>query len=180
MRAEPPERLAAVGTDTLLPAGANGADVIRHGCDEPRIPEPCACVAGYGSVRRVKPSTARGIVTGLLLGSGGVAIGTAGAVVTTGTRAIPGGGTATPSTDSVLRFYATWWGGSGVAMMAAATAPDPSPSLVRGVAAATFVGGLARLAAARRSGAPHPLFQTLTAFELLTPPLLLFAQRRAA
>ena len=64
-------------------------------------------------------------------------------------------------------------------MLAAATEPDPSPILVRGVAAATFVGGLARLAAVRHSGPPHPLFQALTAIELLTPPLLLLAHREA-
>lgn len=122
---------------------------------------------------------ARRIVRGLLIGSGAVAVGTAGAVVSRGTRAIPGGGTATASTDSVVRFYATWWGSAGVAMLATAAEPAPSPTFVRGVAAATFVGGLARLAAARRSGAPHRLFQTLTAVELVTPPLLLLAQHRA-
>ncbi|WP_226355212.1 DUF4345 domain-containing protein [Pseudonocardia sp. ICBG601] len=127
----------------------------------------------------VKASTARGIVRGLLAGSGAVAIGTAGAVVARGTRAIPGGGTATASTDSVLRFYATWWGGSGIAMLAAAREPNPSTAVVRGVAAATFVGGLARLAAARRSGRPHPLFQALTVIELLTPPALLLARQKS-
>lgn len=130
-------------------------------------------------MRFVKPSIARGMVRALLAGSGGVAIGTAGAVVAGGTRAIPGGGVATASTDSVLRFYATWWGGSGVAMLTAARDPNPSAAVVRTVAAATFAGGLARLAAMRRSGRPHALFQALTVVELLTPPLLLLAQREA-
>lgn len=41
----------------------------------------------------------------------------------------------------------------------------------------TFIGGLARVAAARRSGRPHLLFQVLTAAELITPPVLLALRR---
>lgn len=44
--------------------------------------------------------------------------------------------------------------------------------------ATTFLGGLARLAAARASGRPHPLFRFLTGAELLLPPVLLALGRR--
>ncbi|WP_373324262.1 DUF4345 domain-containing protein [Pseudonocardia alni] len=127
----------------------------------------------------MRPIRAQTFVRTLLLSTGGIAIGTAGAVIAKGTRAIPGGGSVSPTADSVLRFYATWWGGSGVAMLAAAAEPYPPPTLVRSIAATTFLGGLARLGASRHSGPPHPLFQILTIVELLTPPILIITQRSA-
>lgn len=121
---------------------------------------------------------ARRVLRSLLVGSGAVAVGTGGWVVARGTAAIPAGGVASPSVDSVLRFYATWWAGSGLVMLSIASKPEQHPTLVRGVAAATLAGGAARLLAARQSGWPHPLFRVLTALELAAPPLLLGAQRR--
>lgn len=80
---------------------------------------------------------------------------------------MPDGGTVSPSADSVLRFYATWWAGAGLVMWRLAAAPERHPAAVRAVAATTFVGGLARLLAARHSGPPHPLFRALTVLELV-------------
>jgi hypothetical protein len=123
--------------------------------------------------------TAAAAVRGLLRGSGLVAVGTGAWVVARGSTAVPGGGTVSPSTDSVLRFYATWWAAAGLLMWTVAAAPERHPVAVRAVAATTFAGGLARLLAARRSGRPHPLFQALVVLELTAPPALLAAQRRA-
>jgi hypothetical protein len=93
---------------------------------------------------------------------------------------VPGGSTVSASTDSVLRFYATWWAAAGLLMWKVAAAPERHPAAVRAIAATTFAGGLARSLAARRSGRPHPLFQALTVLELVAPPALLAAQRRLA
>lgn len=126
------------------------------------------------------PTTARRAVQAVLRGSGLLAVATGTWVVACGSAAVPDGGTVSPSTDSVLRFYATWWAGAGVLMWRLAAAPERHPATVRAVAAATFVGGLARLLAARDSGPPYPLFRALTVLELVTAPALLAAQRLLA
>jgi hypothetical protein len=122
--------------------------------------------------------TARGVVRGLLRGSALVAVTTGASVVARGSTAVPGGGTVSPSTDSVLRFYATWWAGAGALMWTVGGAPERHPGAVRAVAAVTFADGIARLLAMRSSRAPHPLFQVLTIVELVAPPVLLAAPRR--
>ena len=126
------------------------------------------------------PTTARRAVQAVLRGSGLIAVATGTWVVARGSAAVPDGGAVSPSADSVLRFYATWWAGSGVLMWRLAAAPEQHPAAVRAVAAATFVGGLARILAARHSGPPHPLFRALTVLELVTAPALLAAQRQLA
>lgn len=128
----------------------------------------------------LSPTTARRAVQAVLRGSGLIAVATGTWVVARGSAAVPDGGTVSPSADSVLRFYATWWAGSGVLMWRLAAAPERHPAAVSAVAATTFVGGLARLLAARHSGPPHPLFRALTVLELVTAPALLAAQRQLA
>lgn len=128
---------------------------------------------------RMNPTTARNIVRWILRGSAVVAMGTGASVVACGAGAIPAGGTSSPSTDSVLRFYAVWWGGAGLLMLRAASEPERHPALVRDLAAVTLAGGMARLRAARQSGRPHLLFRVLTVTELVVPPLLLAVQSRS-
>lgn len=127
------------------------------------------------------PKTATRTIRAALLLSGAVATGTGAAVAVAlrGTAAIPGGAPTVASNDSVLRFYAVWWAGQGAVMVRRALDPDLDERGLRDVCATTFVGGLARLAAARTSGRPHPLFQALTAVELLLPPVLLALHRRS-
>ena len=115
----------------------------------------------------------------VLLALGAVATGTGATVAMRGPGAIPGGAPTTASNDSVLRFYAVWWAAQGPAAWRLARDPQLDPAGLREVCATTFLGGLARLAAARASGRPHPLFQALTVMELALPPVLL-ALRRAA
>lgn len=122
---------------------------------------------------------ARAAVRAVLAGSGAVALTTGTLVAARGGRAIPGGGEGGPSEESVLRFYAVWWATAGAVMVNEARRDSPRSAVVNAVAGATFAGGLARLAATRRSGWPHPLFRVLTAAELVTPPALLAAQRIA-
>ena len=125
------------------------------------------------------PETAARTVRTALLLSGAVAMSTGAAVALRGTAAIPGGAPTGASNDSVLRFYAVWWAGQGTAMVRLALDPDLDERAVREVCATTLLGGLARLTAARTSGRPHPLFQALTAGELLLPPALLALRSQA-
>ena len=114
-----------------------------------------------------------------LVCSGVVATGTGAAVALYGTASIPGGAPTVASNDSVLRFYAVWWAAQGPVMWRLARDPDLDERALRYVCAATFLGGLARLASARASGRPHLLFRALTVMELLLPPVLLILRRRA-
>jgi hypothetical protein len=58
--------------------------------------------------------------------------------------------------------------------------PGLDEGQLRAVCVTTFLGGVARLAAVRTSGRPHPLFQALTVTELLVPPVLLHLRRTMA
>ena len=118
------------------------------------------------------------VIRAVLIATGAVATGTGAWVALRGTAAIPGGAPTVASNDSVLRFYSVWWAAQGPAAWTLARDPDLDERRVRALSATTFLGGLARLAAARTSGRPHRLFQALTAFELLGPPLLLAARRQ--
>jgi hypothetical protein len=109
---------------------------------------------------------------------GAVATATGTSVALRGTAAIPGGAPTVASNDSVLRFYAVWWAAQGPAALSLARDPALDERRVRALCATTFLGGLARVAAMRTSGRPHPLFQALTVFELVAPPLLFAARRR--
>jgi hypothetical protein len=80
--------------------------------------------------------------------------------------------------DSVLRFYAVWWAAQGPAAWSLARDPGLDERRVRTLCVTTFLGGLARPAATRTSGRPHPLFRALTVVELVVPPVLLTARRR--
>lgn len=124
--------------------------------------------------RQVSP----GLIRALLVAVGAVAAGTGTAVALRGPAAIPGGAPTVASNDSVLRFYAVWWAAQGPAALSLARHPGLDERRIRALCATTFLGGLARGAAMRASGRPHPLFQALTAVELLLPPVLVVARRR--
>lgn len=118
----------------------------------------------------------RGLQTALVL-MGAVAAGTGTMVAVRGPAAIPGGAPTAASNDSVLRFYAVWWAAQAPEFWRVARlVPDSDGSLVA-LSTLTFLGGVARLAAARTSGWPHPLFRVLTAVELVAPPLLVTWER---
>lgn len=127
--------------------------------------------------RRRGSSAAEWALRAVLAGMGTVAAATGSAVAIRGSRAIPGGTAPGPSTDSVLRFYAVWWAAQGPVMWRLARQPRPPWGSLASVLVPTFLGGLARLAARRRSGPPHPLFRALTAAELVLPPLMLELRR---
>ena len=120
------------------------------------------------------------LIRGLLVAVGAVAAGTGTSVALRGTAAIPGGAPTVAGNDSVLRFYAVWWAAQGPAAWSLARDPGLDERRVRTLCVTTFLGGLARLAAMRTSGRPHPLFRALTVVELVAPPVLLTARRRLA
>ncbi len=82
------------------------------------------------------------------------------------------------SNDSVMRFYAVWWARQGPALWRLSRDPAIPRDQLRALCTTTFLGGLARVAAAKQSGRPHPLFQALTIAELALPPALAAAGRR--
>ena len=124
--------------------------------------------------------TSRSMLQAVLVGTGAIAVGTGTAVAIGGPGAIPGGGKVPASVDSVLRFYAVWWAACGVALLRAAPHVERETAAVQSACATMFLGGVARLLAARSSGRPHPLFQTLTVVELVTTPALVGWQRSLA
>lgn len=123
--------------------------------------------------QRVADRTVRAVLVGL----GAAATVTGTLVVLRGPAGIPGGASTVASNDSVLRFYAVWWVAQGPVAWRLARDPGLDVDELRAVCATTFVGGLARLAAARQSGRPHPLFRALTVLELVLPPVLLGLRR---
>jgi len=140
-----------------------------------RPPVPIVTTRAGSGTRRW--SGRRGLQTALVL-MGAVAAGTGTTVAVRGPAAIPGGAPTVASNDSVLRFYAVWWAAQGPGFWRVARrVPDSRGSLVA-LSTCTFLGGVARLAAARTSGWPHPLFRALTVVELVMPPLLIAWERR--
>ncbi len=126
----------------------------------------------------MNPASASALLRGTLRAVGAVAAGTGVTVGLTGTRSIPAGAPTVASNDSVLRFYAVWWAAQGPAAWRLARDPVVDRARLRTLCATTFLGGLARVAAARASGRPHPLFQVLTVVELVGPPALLALRAR--
>jgi hypothetical protein len=124
------------------------------------------------------PAAAARVIRAVLVPLGAMATGTGAMVALRGTASIPAGAPTVASNDSVLRFYAVWWAAQGPAAWRLARDPDLDPRRLRALCTTTFLGGLARLAAARTSGRPHPLFRGLTVMELLGPPLLLALRRQ--
>lgn len=95
-----------------------------------------------------------------------------------GPRGVPGGSPdVVPTVDSSLRYATVFKFASGVALL------RELPRIERSSATAftlstIAVGGLARIAAWRQSGRPHPVIVGAIALETIGAPLLLAWQRR--
>lgn len=126
----------------------------------------------------MSPAHSRRLLQAVLVVLGGVATGTGGAMIALGAEGfVPGAGPTSASVDSELRFYAVWWAALGPILWRAVPNVEREDPTLRAACALTMLGGVARLLATRSSGRPHPLFQGLTVFELVAPPLLLAWQR---
>ena len=103
---------------------------------------------------------------------GAVASSTGVAALARGTAIVRDAPAPDPNVDSEHRFLAAWWTALGPVLWSTVPRIEERERVVRAVAATTFVGGVARLVAARQVGAPHPLYRALTAIELALPPVL--------
>jgi hypothetical protein len=107
------------------------------------------------------------------------AVGAAGAIATLagldtvvrGARSVAGDPRAGAALESELRFYSAFYVAYGIALLRVAPGADRDPGAVRALAAALFGAGLARAAAWRQTGAPHPAQRALLALELGLPPV---------
>ncbi len=61
-----------------------------------------------------------------------------------------------------MRFEAVWWVAQGPALRRLSRRPQLPRNDVDAVCVTIFLGGLARLASRRQTGAPHLLFRVLT------------------
>jgi Domain of unknown function (DUF4345) len=100
--------------------------------------------------------------------------------VIAGARSIAGQGTANPSVESELRFYAAFYVAYGAAVLQVAPRADRDPAAVRALAGALFLAGLARAGGWIAVGRPHALQRGLLVIELAAPPLVVAWQRRVA
>lgn len=94
-----------------------------------------------------------------------------------GAQGVPGGSPAVvPTVDSSLRYANVFKFASGVAILRELRHVERS-STVSFVLSTIAVGGLARIAAWRKSGRPHPAIVGALALETIGAPLLLTWQR---
>ena len=95
-----------------------------------------------------------------------------------GPNGVPGGSPdVVPTVDSALRYANVFKFASGVAILRELRNVERS-STVSFVLSTIAVGGLARIAAWRQSGRPHPAIVGAIALETIGAPLLLTWQRR--
>lgn len=90
-----------------------------------------------------------------------------------GARSVAGRPRASAALDSELRFYSAFYVGYGLLLLRTAPTADGDRASVRSLAGVLFGAGLARAAAWRATGRPHPAQVGLLAIELGLPPLAL-------
>jgi hypothetical protein len=98
-----------------------------------------------------------------------------------GPESLPGAdGPVSPSVDSEYRYAHAIYAATAPLIWSAVPRVEQRGALVRGVSAALFLGGVARLVGWRAMGRPHPVVVGATALELLGTPALVVWQRRVA
>jgi hypothetical protein len=100
--------------------------------------------------------------------------------VVVSTAALPGAPSVTPELDSNYRFFGVVWAGMGVALIWAIPRVERATTLLRGVFAVVFLGGLARCLSLVMVGVPEPMFLGLIVLELTAPPIVIAWQSRIA
>jgi hypothetical protein len=84
------------------------------------------------------------------------------------------------SLDSEYRFTNVYWLALAPVIWSTVPRVEQSTGVLRAALGTTFVAGLARLLAWRRSGAPHPALVAALGLELIGAPVLLAWQRHVA
>ena len=97
-----------------------------------------------------------------------------------GSHAILGGGEPTASTESELRFFATWWLGAGIFVAWLLRDLERRGRELRVFLALVVLAGIARALAWADQGRPHTTFVVLMAVELALPPLVAVWHARAS
>ncbi|HEX8003198.1 MAG TPA: DUF4345 domain-containing protein [Mycobacteriales bacterium] len=118
-----------------------------------------------------------------LVALGAVPFATGVATLARGTAIVRDAPPPDPNVESEHRFFAVWWTAVGPLLWSLVPEVERRERALRGVAATLFAGGVVRLVAARKTGAPHPLYRALAAAELALPPVMVAWQeavRRAA
>jgi hypothetical protein len=78
-----------------------------------------------------------------------------------------------------MRFYAAFWVALGAVALWVAPRAERETGVVRAIAAAIFLGGLARVISIASVGEPHSFQLILMALELGIPPILFLLSARA-
>ena len=91
-------------------------------------------------------------------------------------RSVPGAGPVSPTLESQEAFYNSIFIGYGLTWLRAGQ--DDRPDRVVEAAAVMALGGVARLIALARKGAPHPLYAGLTAVEFVVPAIVVAVARK--
>jgi hypothetical protein len=123
------------------------------------------------------------VLRGLIALGGAVATGAGIHTALAGSRAVPGFSRAArvdPVLDSEIRFFGAIYAAFGIGALGVAAQSEPAPGAVRGIAAAVFGAGLARIVGWRRVGRPDPRQLALLAVELSAPPALVAVQAAQA
>ena len=97
-----------------------------------------------------------------------------------GGRSLAGQGLANPSVESELRFYGAFYVAYGVVVLHAAPRADRDTAIVRALAGALFLAGLARAGGWLAVGRPHRVQLALLVIELAAPPMIVTWQARLA
>jgi hypothetical protein len=85
-------------------------------------------------------------------------------------RSVPGAGRVSPTLESQEAFYNSIFIGYGLTWLRASQ--EDRPDRVVEAAAIMALGGVARLVAAARRGAPHRMYVGLTAVEFVVPAVV--------
>ncbi len=112
------------------------------------------------------------ILRGFLTVLGIIAIVAGAATVVAGVDSIVGAEEVSATVDSEMRFYAAWYVGAGALFVWAAQNLESAGTIVRGAAAALFLGGVARVLSWAMVGKPHNVAVVLMVIELTLPWLI--------
>lgn len=93
--------------------------------------------------------------------------------VVTGTGGVTGGGPASASTDSEMRFFAAWYAAAGLLLLRSVWHRGIRGPVVRTCCAALLLAAGGRLLSIAEHGRPHDLYVALLVVELVIPAVLL-------